>query len=99
MKWVAIYKLYGWSGLRDLPRRPLSSPNKTDEATEIEIVSLRQDTGFGEERLKREFGLRAGHNAIHRIFKKHGLINKQREEEIQEEQPKVNQGATQDGKA
>jgi transposase len=79
MKWVERYRLHGWEGLRDLPRRPLSSPNKTDDVREVEIVELRQDTGFGAERLKREFELNTGHNAIHRIFKKHGLINKQRE--------------------
>jgi transposase len=79
MKWVARYKLYGWEGLRDLSRRPLNSPQKTDDVREMEIVELRQDTGFGAERLKREFELSTGHNAIHRIFKKHGLINKQRE--------------------
>jgi len=63
----------------ELSRKPLQSPNKTDEAREQEIADRRQDTGFGAERLKREFGLSTGHNAIHRIIKEHGLINKQRE--------------------
>jgi transposase len=79
MKWVERYKKYGWEGLKDLSRRPLSSPNKTDKAIEKEIVDLRRDTGFGAKRLKMEFGLSTGHNAIHRIIKEHGLINKHRE--------------------
>lgn len=42
-KWLARYRQAGDVGLRDLSRRPQTSPNRTSEAVEVTILKVRQE--------------------------------------------------------
>lgn len=65
--------------LRDASRAPQVIPHKTPPAMEAKIVELkRKRISMGAIRLKREFDLPVGHNAISRILGKHGLVRKWR---------------------
>ena len=55
-------------------RRPKRSPNQISRGLEGQIVKLRRQTGFGAERLQREFRLPCSHNAIARVFRTHQLV-------------------------
>jgi transposase len=61
------------SSLAELSRRPKRCPHQTPSGLEGQIVKLRQQTGFGAERLAREFQLPVSHNAIARILRHHSL--------------------------
>ncbi len=52
------------SALVERSRRPKRSPNQIPKGLEGQIVKLRRQTGFGAERLQREFRLPCGLNAI-----------------------------------
>ena len=59
--------------LKGLSRAPKSCPHKTPAEAEAEVVRLRKMTGYGAERLKREFNLPCGQKAIQRIIRQRGL--------------------------
>jgi transposase len=61
------------SSLQEKSRRPHRCPHQTPPGLEGQIVKLRHQTGFGAERLQREFDLPCSHNAIARIIRQHGL--------------------------
>lgn len=61
------------SSLAEKSRAPKSCPHKTPTGLEGQIVKLRKRTGFGAERLVREFDLKVSHNAVARIIRLHGL--------------------------
>lgn len=61
------------SSLAEQSRAPKRCPHKTASGLEGQIVKLRKQTGFGAERLVREFDLKVSHNAVARIIRQHGL--------------------------
>ncbi len=61
------------SSLAEKSRVPRHCPHKTPAGLEGQIVKLRKGTGFGAERLVREFDLKVSHNAVARIIRQHGL--------------------------
>jgi len=80
LEWVKIYQCVGLAGLKDLPRSPKLIRNKlSSEKTEL-IIKLREITGFGAKRLKREFNLPMSSGAIYRV-----LTHKEGQKEIPEE--------------
>lgn len=61
-------------GLEERSRAPHRIPHKTSKAEEEAIVQARKKAPcYGPRRLKREFGLKAGKNAIGRILKEREL--------------------------
>jgi len=72
-KWWRRYQPGKPSSLSELSRRPRRSPNQISRGLEGQIVKLRQQTGFGAERLQREFVLPCSHNAIARVLRQHSL--------------------------
>ena len=78
-KWLNRYRQERLAGLNELPRIPLHCPHKTPIGTERRIVALRRQFPFmGARRLKFMHNLPAGHGAIARILKEHGLVFKRR---------------------
>src|SRR5690242_1737244 len=61
------------SSLTEKSRAPKRCPHKTSAGLEGQIVKLRKRSGFGAERLVREFDLKVSHNAVARIIRQHGL--------------------------
>ena len=54
-------------------------PHKTPPNVEAQVLELRKTLPtFGSRRLIREFDLRIGHNALDRIWREHGLMEKRR---------------------
>jgi transposase InsO family protein len=49
--WIHVFHEEGSDGLRDRSSRPNSSPNRTPEETELEIVRLRTDEQLGRDRI------------------------------------------------
>ena len=72
-KWLRRYQPGKPSSLAEQSRRPTACPHQISSALEGQIVKLRQQTGFGAERLKQEFALPCSHNAIARIIRQRGL--------------------------
>jgi transposase len=72
-KWMRRYEPGKPSSLAELSRKPKGCPHQTPSALEGQIVKLRQQTGFGAQRLKHEFDLPCSHNAIARILRQRGL--------------------------
>ncbi|MBO8153010.1 MAG: hypothetical protein H0Z30_11035, partial [Candidatus Marinimicrobia bacterium] len=94
LEWVKIYQCVGLAGLKDLPRSPKLIRNKlSSEKTEL-IIKLREITGFGAKRLKREFNLPMSSGAIYRVLKENGLIKRvkrkyQKKRELRKEKEKL----------
>jgi len=55
---VKRYELYGEEGLKDLPKRPKNSPNKTPPHIEAIILTERKKTGYGRDRIARNLNER-----------------------------------------
>lgn len=72
-KWLRRYLPGKPSSLAELSRAPKSCPHKTSAGREGQVVKLRKQTGFGAERLVREFDLKISHNAVARIIRAHAL--------------------------
>jgi transposase len=72
-KWLRRHVPGKPSALAELSRRPKHCPHQTSAGVEGQIVKLRQQTGFGAERLQHEFNLPVSHNAIARILRRHQL--------------------------
>jgi transposase len=78
-KWLRRFKQHGPSGLRERSRARHHQPHKTPPNVEVQVVELRKTLPtFGSRRLIREFDLRIGHNALDRIWREHGLMEKRR---------------------
>jgi transposase len=78
-KWLSRYRQERLAGLNELPRIPLSCPHKTSAVLAGKIVKLRKQYPFqGPKRLKREHDLPCSHEAIRRILREYGLIQKRR---------------------
>lgn len=62
-KFLNRYKNEGFNGLHDQPRRPINSPNRTDEAMEKVILKLREKhSTWGGRKLKRRLEDLGHHN-------------------------------------
>jgi len=77
-KWLRRYEEEGRSGLRELSRAPHHCPHKTPEKVERKVLEARRRSGFGGERLVREFGLACSGGAAKRILRQHKLTRKRR---------------------
>jgi len=78
-KWLRRFEQHGPSGLGEQSRARHRQAHKTPPAVEAQLVELRKTLPtFGARRLIREFDLRIGHNALERIWREHGLIEKRR---------------------
>ena len=77
-RWLRRFEEEGKAGLEGLSRAPNHCPHATPWQTERQIIQARETTHFSAARLKDEYGIKAGINAISRILKKHGLTRKQR---------------------
>jgi len=74
-KWLNRFRKQKEAGLKDKSRAPHSIPHKIDEPTIIDkICSLRDEKGYGSERLKIQYDLFPSNMAIHRILRQNGKI-------------------------
>jgi transposase len=78
-KWLRRYHQDRLAGLHELPRIPESCPHKIAGALEQQIVRLRKRFPFmGARRLVFEHPLPCSHQAVSRVLKDYGLIQKRR---------------------
>jgi transposase-like protein len=76
-KWLERYRQERCTGLNELPRIPQSCPHKTPPTLQARIAELRRQYPFmGSKRLKKEHNLPCRHDAIRRILREYGLIEK-----------------------
>ena len=77
--WLRRYEAGGVEAIAERSRRPHVSPRRKDEATEQQVIELRQrypDWGARKLRvLLAEQGLPLARNTIHRILLRHGLVH------------------------
>jgi len=74
-KWKGRYQKWGIEGLKDQSRAPHYIPHKiTDPAIVQEICNRRDDSGYGANRLKIQYGLWPSNMAINRILNEKGKI-------------------------
>lgn len=74
-KWKKRFKELGEEGLSDQSRAPHHIPHKiVDEKIVHQVCQLRNEKGYGAERLKYQYDLTPSHMAIHRILKEHKKI-------------------------
>jgi transposase-like protein len=81
-KWMRRHIAGKPSSLQELSRKPHHCPHQVASALEGQIVKLRQQTGFGAQRLKHEFNLCCSHNAIARIIRQHGLTRPRKKKPV-----------------
>ncbi len=78
-KWRDRYLACGTlAQLGELSRRPHSSPRRSAPERERQVLELRQRYGWGARKLQRlleESGVRYPATTVHRILKRHGLVN------------------------
>jgi len=74
--WLRRCTRQGLQALKELSHAPHSCPHKSSDEAEDRIVKLRKRTGYGPRRLKMEFDLAVGHDAIARILRARGLTRK-----------------------
>lgn len=72
-KWLRRYQPGKPSSLKEESRAPHSCPHKTSDQAAAVVTRLRRRTGFGAQRLVREFDLPCGQEAVRRILKEYGL--------------------------
>jgi transposase len=78
-KWLRRFQQHGPSGLVEHSRAPHHQPHQTPPTVEAQMVALRKTLPtFGSRRLIREFDLPIGHDALERIWHRHGLIHQRR---------------------
>jgi len=78
-KWARRYQAQGPSGLVERSRAPHHQPRRTSPPTERVVVALRRQLPTsGARRLIGEFDLPLGHQALERIWRAHGLIQRRR---------------------
>src|SRR5262245_10850282 len=73
-KWLRRYQPGKPSSLQEKSRRPRGCPHQISRGLEGQIVKLRQQTGFGAQRLQHEFALPCSPNAIARVFRQRQLV-------------------------
>lgn len=73
-KWLRRHQPGKPSSLREISRRPHHCPHQTPAATEGLVMRLRNQTGFGAQRLKMEFDVPCSVGAIKRIVRQHGGV-------------------------
>ena len=81
-KWVRRHQSRHLSTLRGHSRAPKSCPHKTSPEAEAEVIRLRQQTGYGAERLKRMYDLPCGQKAIQRIIRQRGLARSRKKKHV-----------------
>ena len=74
-KWLRRFQPGQPCSLAERSRRPHHCPHRTPAGVEGIVVRMRQQTGFGAERLKMEFALPCSVGAIQRIVRAHGLVH------------------------
>jgi transposase InsO family protein len=75
-RWLPRWRAAGGDGLTDRSSRPHSSPQRLRVEQELQVVGLRQATGWGADRLAAWLGLPA--STVHRVLRRRGLINRPR---------------------
>ena len=73
-KWLRRYQAGKPASLVERSRRPQTCPHQTPSAVEGLVVRLRNQTGFGAERLKQEFDVPCSVGAIGRILRQRQLV-------------------------
>ncbi|MGH2638745.1 MAG: DDE-type integrase/transposase/recombinase [Rhabdochlamydiaceae bacterium] len=79
--WLANYRKYGLSGLRNESRAPHSCPWQTPQETKDAIIDLRKTYHVGGKKIFwkiQKQGLDASEKTVNRILKKEGLMRKYR---------------------
>jgi len=74
--WIRRYAGEGLSGLKERSHAPASCPHKTSQLVEEQVLQARRRSGFGARRLKMEFDLPCGVEAIGRILRQRQLTRK-----------------------
>lgn len=78
-KWKNKFKKAGKEGLKDTSRAPCNIPHKIkDEKIINDICEKRDDTGYGANRLKMQFGLIPSNMAINRILHDNDKIHEEK---------------------
>jgi transposase len=79
-KWKKRWEKDGTAGLKNLSRRPKSSPNQTEPAIERIVVQEKKRTNLGAKRLSRhlkaKFNLSISHHTIRNILKRYNIKTK-----------------------
>lgn len=88
-KWIARYQAEGEAGLEERSRRPKHSPERTDAVMERQVLTMREETGWGGRKIARvlrnEGQAAVPHpNTITDILKRRGKISAR---ESQQHQP------------
>ena len=76
-KWIARYQDEGAPGLFDRPRRPHHSPNRISTTTELRIIELRMEYGWGGRNLSdllAQEGIVVSASTVDRVIARNGLI-------------------------
>jgi transposase InsO family protein len=76
-KWIARYQDEGAPGLFDRPRRPHHSPNRISKTTELRIIELRMEYGWGGRNLSdllAQEGIVVSASTVDRVIARNGLI-------------------------
>jgi len=68
-KWVRRYQEEGEAGLVDRSRRPHTSPRRTPQEVEEQVLSLRGERGWGRRRIAHALGLPEG--TVRHILRRH----------------------------
>jgi putative transposase len=79
-KWVERYRTEGLDGLKDRSHRPEGCPHATPEWLVERILQLKRRRGWGAKKLRKllcdEYGSAPARDTVHRILKKHGLVER-----------------------
>jgi transposase len=81
-KWLRRYDPRKPSSLMEQSKRPHRCPHQTPSVVETRVLKLRNQTGYGAERLKMEFDLPCGISAIKRILKDHHMVSARKRKHI-----------------
>ena len=76
--WLRRFESEHLEGLKERSHAPGTCPHKTAPEMERKVLQLRGRTGYGARRLKMEFELPCGADAISRILRQHRLTRKPR---------------------
>lgn len=75
-RWIRRHAFEGISGLKERSHAPQRCPHKTSAQVEDQVLDCRRRSGFGAKRLKMEFDLPCGVEAIGRILRQRHLTRK-----------------------
>lgn len=76
-RWLPRWRIDRHGGLVELSSRPRTSPQRLSLAHEALVVGLRQQLGWGADRIGAFYGLPA--STVHRVLRRHALIGRRRE--------------------